>query len=236
MIEEVAKLIKESSKVVVICGKEVSDISGFPNIRSSTELFNGYAYSKIMGHDFLINEPEKFYDFFRKEILDKEYYPNRIHIFFAEMQKKKDITVITENIDGLQKESGIIKLIELHGNVKKYYCINCFEEYSSKSIQYSNGVPKCMCGGIIRPSIILNGESINGNELMKAAIAIQNADLVIICGNDLKIRSTAYLLNFYYGEKIVQINKEEIEIKEFDNVSLIGNLEDSIGKLEEIIK
>lgn len=233
MVEKVIKMINSSSKIVVICGQDVADISGFPNIRSLTNKHKDRNYAEILCRNFLMNNADEFYDFYREVILNREYKPNIVHKFIAKLQKAKDITVITENVDGLQKEAGTIKLIELHGNAKRCYCTNCCEGYSSKSILYSSGTPQCICGGIIRPSVVLNGESVNGNELMKAMIAIQEADLLLICGNELTMKSTSFLLDFFKGECVVQINKSNINLGKYRSVSLIGDITESISKVDE---
>lgn len=232
MIKNVIQAITNVSDIVFITGYDVSKISDVPNIRSVNKIYKGHTYAEIMSHNCFQNNKELFYEFYRNVVLSKEYNPNIVHKFIAELQRKKSITVITENIDGLHRVAGTIKTIELYGTLNKNYCLECFEEYPSNAILYSKSIPKCMCGGIIKPSIVLCGEPINGNTIIDAVTALQNAELLIICGTNLNINPTSYLLNFYHGDKVIEINQEKNSISnQRTNVEVIGNLENIFSEL-----
>ncbi|MCF0106199.1 MAG: hypothetical protein HUJ53_05510 [Holdemanella sp.] len=188
--------IKKANHIVFLTGYEISAYSNFPDIRKST----------YMIHDFYIQKPEEFFTYLRTEVVNRYYVPNIIHQFIAKLQIEKDVTVITENVDGLHKKAGSMNCIELYGSIEENICQSCFKEYSANTILYSKNRPTCSCKGFIKPSITLSGEPVNGEKVMEAVNALLVADLLIIVGSNLSIHPTPYLLQFYHGNNIITLN------------------------------
>ena len=211
-IKEFARFIDESRKIVVFTGAGISVPSGIPDFRSADGLYNdkGYNYppEEIISHSFFVLNTGMFYDFYKSKMVYPDAKPNAAHIFFAELEKKgKSVTVVTQNIDGLHQEAGSSRVIELHGSVKRNYCQRCGKFYDEKYVTGSDGIPKCSCGGIIKPDVVLYEESLNEKDMNSAVNAISSADMLIVVGTSLIVYPAAGFVRFYSGDKLVLINK-----------------------------
>ncbi len=212
-IEKLQNLIDNSNKIVFFGGAGVSTESGIPDFRSVDGLYNQkykYPPERIISHSFFVSNTEEFYDFYREKLLIDGVKPNTVHIALAQLEKKgKLLAVVTQNIDGLHQAAGSEKVYELHGSVLRNYCQKCHKFYDDKFIKNSNGVPRCSCGGIVKPDVVLYEESLDNKVIEGALSAIEEADLLIIGGTSLVVQPAASLIYYYRGKDVVLINKSE---------------------------
>jgi len=212
-IEEFKKMIKESNNIVFFGGAGVSTESGIPDFRSKNGLYNQkykYPPEEILSHTFFMTHTEEFFEFYKAKMNSLKYQPNTTHKKLAELEKEGKLkAIITQNIDGLHQKAGSKNVLELHGSVMHNYCMKCGKEYSAEYVFNSVGVPKCKCGGIIKPDVVLYEESLNEETLEKAVEAIEEADVFIVGGTSLTVYPAAGLIRFYKGNKLVLINKDE---------------------------
>lgn len=212
-IEKLQNLIDNSRKIVFFGGAGVSTESGIPDFRSVDGLYNQkykYPPERIISHSFFVSNTEEFYDFYREKLLIDGVKPNTVHIALAQLEKKgKLLAVVTQNIDGLHQAAGSEKVYELHGSVLRNYCQKCHKFYDDKFIKNSNGVPRCSCGGIVKPDVVLYEESLDNKVIEGALSAIEEADLLIIGGTSLVVQPAASLIYYYRGKDVVLINKSE---------------------------
>lgn len=212
-IEEFKKMIKESNNIVFFGGAGVSTESGIPDFRSKNGLYNQkykYPPEEILSHTFFMTHTEEFFEFYKAKMNSLKYQPNTTHKKLAELEKEGKLkAIITQNIDGLHQKAGSKNVLELHGSVMHNYCMKCGKEYSAEYVFNSFGVPKCECGGIIKPDVVLYEESLNEETLEKAVEAIEEADVFIVGGTSLTVYPAAGLIRFYKGNKLVLINKDE---------------------------
>ncbi len=213
-IEQLRKIINESNNIVFFGGAGVSTESGIPDFRSKDGLYNQkykYPPEEILSHTFFMNNPEEFYKFYREKLNSLKYEPNVTHIKLAELERQGKLkAIITQNIDGLHQKAGAKKVYELHGSVLRNYCMRCHKFYDGKYIfQETEGVPKCECGGIIKPDVVLYEEGLDDFIVEESIKAIYNADVLIVGGTSLTVYPAAGLINYYKGNKLVLINRDE---------------------------
>ena len=210
-VERLAQILKDARRAVFFGGAGVSTESGIPDFRSTGGLYNQewrYPPETILSHTFFQNNTEEFYRFYRKKMLFPNAKPNAAHEALAELERMGILTaVITQNIDGLHQAAGSQHVIELHGTVHKNFCTRCRRFYSLEDILNSDGVPRCSCGGIIRPDIVLYEEALDQDVLEKAVHYIRHADVLIVGGTSLAVYPAAGLLNYYRGDKLVLVNR-----------------------------
>ena len=203
--------IDESSKIVFFGGAGVSTESGIPDFRSTDGLYHqqyDYPPETILSHTFYQARPEEFYRFYRNKMLFPNAEPNAAHRKLAELERAGKLTaVVTQNIDGLHQAASSREVLELHGSVHRNYCEKCRRFYSLEDIISSSGVPKCTCGGRIKPDVVLYEETLDGRTLERALDHIRGADMLIIGGTSLAVYPAASLVNYYGGKKLVLINK-----------------------------
>lgn len=214
MIEEIKILneyVEKSKNAVFFGGAGVSTESGIPDFRSSDGLYNekySYPPETILSHSFFYNHTEEFFKFYRDKMLYLNALPNEAHKKLAEMEKKGKLSaVITQNIDGLHYAAGSKTVYELHGSVLRNTCLKCGKKFGVESIVNSNAVPHCDCGGIIKPDVVLYGESLDGETVENAVNAISQADLLIIGGTSLSVYPASGLIDYFNGDKLVIINR-----------------------------
>lgn len=228
---ELNKIIQDSENIVFFGGAGVSTESGIPDFRSVDGLYNqkyNYPPETIISHSFFMKKTDEFYDFYINNMIFLEAKPNMAHIRLAELEKQGKLkAVITQNIDGLHQKAGSRNVLELHGSVHRNYCMKCGKFYNVNSIVESMGLPKCNCGGIIKPDVVLYEESLDQKILDRAIEYILNADVLIIGGTSLVVYPAAGLINYYRGNKLVLINKSSTSMDKKSN--LIIN--DSIAKV-----
>ncbi len=227
------EIIQGSDNIIFFGGAGVSTESGIPDFRSVDGLYNlKYKYSPetMISHSFFVHSTEEFYDFYKNSMIFLNARPNAAHIRLAELEKQGKLkAVITQNIDGLHHAAGSKNVLELHGSVHRNYCMECGRFYDVHTIVESKGVPKCSCGGTIKPDVVLYEESLNQEILEKSVEYIENADVLIIGGTSLVVYPAAGLINYYRGNKLVLINKSSISMDKRANLVI----NDSIGKVFE---
>lgn len=209
--EQLQKLIDESRRIVFFGGAGVSTESGIPDFRSTDGLYNQqYAYppETILSHTFFRRNPEEFYRFYRDKMLCLDAEPNAAHLKLAELEAAGRLTaVVTQNIDGLHQKAGSKNVLELHGSVLRNYCMKCGKFYGAEHILHSEGIPRCECGGIIKPDVVLYEEGLNEKTMSEAIHHIASADLLIIGGTSLVVYPAAGMIRYFQGEKLVLLNK-----------------------------
>ena len=232
-ILQLKQWITDSDNIVFFGGAGVSTESGIPDFRSQDGLYNqqyDYPPETIISHSFYKKNPEEFYRFYKNKMLFPEAKPNDAHLALAKLEQEGKLkAVITQNIDGLHQAAGSKEVLELHGSVFRNYCERCGEFYSLTDILGSSGVPRCKCGGRIKPDVVLYEEGLDMDTIKKAMFYISHADVLIIGGTSLTVYPAAGLIDYYKGNKLVLINKS---ITPMDNRA---NLVVS-GKIGEVLK
>ncbi len=211
-IEQLKNLIKESNNIVFFGGAGVSTESGIPDFRSKDGLYNQkykYPPEEILTHTFFMNETEEFYKFYKDKLNSLKYEPNITHIKLAELEQKGKLkAVITQNIDGLHQKANTKNVLELHGSVLRNYCMKCHKFYDAQYVFNNTGIPKCECGGIIKPDVVLYEEPLNDEVVEESIRAIHNADLMIVGGTSLTVYPASGLINYFRGKNLVLINRD----------------------------
>lgn len=211
--EQLSQWINESDNIVFFGGAGVSTESHIPDFRSVDGLYNqeyDYPPETILSHTFFMKKPEEFFRFYHNKMLFPNAEPNNAHKALANLEKQGKLkAVITQNIDGLHQKAGSQEVLELHGSVLRNYCMHCNEAYSLEDIMAQDGVPKCKCGGTIKPNVVLYEEGLDTYTLEKAVSYIRNADMLIIGGTSLAVYPAAGLIDYYRGGKLVLINKDK---------------------------
>ncbi|MDO5423428.1 MAG: NAD-dependent protein deacylase [Eubacteriales bacterium] len=210
-IAKLKEIVDGSSNIVFFGGAGVSTESGIPDFRSTDGLYNqtyDYPPETILSHSFFLRYPEEFYRFYRDKMLCLTAQPNAAHKKLAELEAKGKLkAVITQNIDGLHQMAGSQEVLELHGSVHRNYCMKCGKFCDARAILESEGIPRCACGGIMKPDVVLYEEGLDNEILSKAMHYIANADVLIIGGTSLVVYPAAGLVDYYRGNKLVVINK-----------------------------
>ncbi len=211
-IAELQRLIDNSNRIVFFGGAGVSTESGIPDFRSVDGLYNqkyDYPPEEILSHTFFERNTEEFYRFYRDKMLCLDKKPNKAHLKLAELEKAGKLSaVVTQNIDGLHQAAGSKRVYELHGSVLRNYCRKCRKFYTPEYIKKSEGVPKCECGGVIKPDVVLYEEGLDDSVVSGALNAIMQADLLIIAGTSLTVYPAAGFIRYFRGDKIVLINRD----------------------------
>ena len=209
-IRRLAEWVKESKRIVFFGGAGVSTESGIPDFRSVDGLYNQkYAWppETILSHQFFMQKTDEFYRFYRDKMLYPNAKPNACHLKLAEWEQRGILSaVVTQNIDGLHQAAGSKKVYELHGAVSRNYCMRCGKFYGLDYVNKTSGVPKCECGGTLKPDVVLYGESLDGDTIQGACEAIAGADLLIIGGTSLNVYPAAGFIDLYRGSRLVLAN------------------------------
>ena len=211
MLEMLKKWVEESRSIVFFGGAGVSTESGIPDFRGVDGLYRQkYAYppETILSHEFLLQHPEEFYRFYREKILILNARPNPAHEKLAQWEREGRLrAVITQNIDGLHQAAGSKRVLELHGSIHRNHCTRCGKFYTAEQIAATTGVPRCDCGGTIRPDVVLYGESLDEKVLRASMDALAHADLLIVGGTSLSVYPAAGLIDLYPGDRLALLNR-----------------------------
>ena len=210
-IEKLRKIIENSQNIVFFGGAGVSTESGIPDFRSVDGLYNqkyDYPPETILSHTFYRRKTEEFYRFYRDKMIFLEARPNTAHRKLAQWEEEGKLkAVITQNIDGLHQMAGSKKVLELHGSVLRNYCEECGKFYDAGFILSSEGIPKCECGGGVKPDVVLYEEGLEQQVMQEAVRCIREADVLIVGGTSLAVYPAAGLIDYYQGNKLILINK-----------------------------
>ena len=221
-IEKLQSIIDDSSNIVFFGGAGVSTESNIPDFRSADGLYQQkYRYSpeQIVSHTFFVRKTEDFYDFYKEKMMFLDAKPNAAHLKLAELEASGKLTaVITQNIDGLHQAAGSKNVLELHGSIHRNYCQKCGKFYDASYVKGSKGIPKCSCGGTIKPDVVLYEEGLDSNIIEKSVRAISEADTLIIGGTSLVVYPAAGLINYFKGKNLVLINKSQTD---YDNLATL---------------
>ena len=213
-IEQLRQWIADSDNIVFFGGAGVSTESGIPDFRSTDGLYNqqyDYPPETILSHTFYKSNPEEFWRFYRDKMICLDAQPNPAHIKLAQLEQDGKLrAVITQNIDGLHQKAGSRNVLELHGSVHRNYCERCGKFYTAEDILRTTGVPRCTCGGPIKPDVVLYEEGLDQDTLERSVAAIRHAEVLIIGGTSLVVYPAAGLVRYYRGERLVVINKTEL--------------------------
>ncbi len=212
-IEELQNIIDASGNIVFFGGAGVSTESGIPDFRSTDGLYNmhyKYPPETILSHTFFMSKCEEFYDFYRDKMNPQGFEPNVTHRFLTKLEEKGKLKgIITQNIDGLHQKAGSKNVWELHGSTQRNYCMNCGKFYGPESVFETEGVPRCSCGGTIKPDVVLYEEGLDERTVSNAIALISNADVLIIGGTSLAVYPAAGFIRYFRGSKLVLVNKSQ---------------------------
>lgn len=230
-INTLQQWVQESSRIVFFGGAGVSTESGIPDFRSVDGLYSqkfDYPPETIISHSFYQRDPQYFFRFYREKMLPLGFEPNITHKKLAQWEQEgKLLAIVTQNIDGLHQKAGSKKVYELHGSVLRNYCERCGKFYPATYVKDAPGVPRCSCGGIVKPDVVLYEESLDSNTLSASVSAIRKADLLIVAGTSLTVYPAAGLIQYYRGNRLVLINRDETPYDDYANLVL----HESLGKV-----
>ena len=230
--------VQENKNVVFFGGAGVSTESGIPDFRSVDGLYNqeyDYPPETILSHTFYLKKPEEFYRFYRNKMLFPEVKPNRAHLALAKLEQEGKVrAVITQNIDGLHQAAGSREVLDLHGTVHRNYCERCGKFYSMDHILSCEGIPRCSCGGIIKPDVVLYEEGLDDSVLSRSIQHIRNADVLIIGGTSLVVYPAAGLIDYYRGNKLVLINKSATSRDSQADLVICGSVGEALAEAAEL--
>lgn len=231
------EIIDCSNRIVFFGGAGVSTESGIPDFRSENGVFNsmqkyGETPEKLVSHSYFINHTEEFYQYYKENLIFKDAKPNKAHIALAKLEEIGKLkAVITQNIDGLHQKAGSKNVLELHGNADRNYCQICNKKYDANYILESENIPRCECGGIIKPDVILYEEPLNTGLLNFATSYIESADTLIVGGTSLVVYPAAGLITHFKGENLVLINKSPTDYDSFADLVINEPIGETLGKL-----
>ncbi len=221
-IERLKAMVAESDNIVFFGGAGVSTESGIPDFRSVDGLYNQkwrYPPETILSRTFFERDPEEYYRFHREKLVIDGVAPNRAHLRLASLEREGKLkAVITQNIDGLHQAAGSENVLELHGSILRAYCSRCRKSYPADVINHGEAVPRCSCGGVIRPDIVLYEEPLDDAVMRRAIEYIRNADVLIVGGTSLNVYPAAGLINYYRGNKLVLVNLSETPYDSYANL------------------
>lgn len=235
-IMKLQNMIDECNRIVFFGGAGVSTESNIPDFRSADGLYSQqYKYSpeQIVSHSFFKRYTEDFYEFYKEKMMFLDAQPNDAHKKLAELEAAGKLTaVITQNIDGLHQAAGSKRVLELHGSIHRNYCMKCNQFYDGEYVKSSDGIPRCACGGIVKPDVVLYEESLDSSTINQSVRAIREADMLIIGGTSLVVYPAAGFIDYFQGKYLVVINMDSTQKDEFADLVI----REPIGKVFSQIK
>ena len=237
-VQQLQQLIDRYDNLVFFGGAGVSTESGIPDFRSVDGLYNqqyDYPPETIISHSFYVKKPKEFYRFYKNKMLFPEAKPNRAHMALAKLEREGKVkAVVTQNIDGLHQMAGSRNVLELHGSENRYTCLACGKRYDMTCVTQTTGVPRCACGGTIRPDVVLYGESLNEKDLRQAIRYVEEADLLLVAGTSLVVYPVAGLVEYVRpGAKLVILNRDPTPYDSRADLVLRGDLVEELAHCVE---
>ena len=236
-LERLQQMVDGSSKIVFFGGAGVSTESGIPDFRSEDGLYRQkyrYPPETMLSHTFFEEHPAEFFDFYRDKMLCPGAQPNAAHKKLAELERAgKLAAVVTQNIDGLHQKADSKNVFELHGSVLRNHCTRCGKFYPLEFIRGSEGIPRCSCGGVVKPDVVLYGESLDRRTLEGAVRAITDADMLIVGGTSLVVYPAAGLVDFYRGTRLVLINRSPTPLDRRADLVISGKIGETLAKIQQ---
>lgn len=231
-----AEIVANSKKIVFFGGAGVSTESGIPDFRSEDGLYRqkyDVPPEVILSRDYFFSHTQEFYGFYRDKMLPLEAKPNAAHKKLAEWEAEgRLLAVVTQNIDGLHQAAGSKRVYELHGSVHRNTCLSCGRKYSAREIKEGKGIPRCACGGLIKPDVVLYGEPLDEKTVAGAICAISEADTLIVAGTSLTVYPAAAFVDYFCGEHLVLVNRDETPLDRKAEIVLhekIGEVFSTLG-------
>lgn len=226
-----------SKSTVFFGGAGVSTESGIPDFRSASGLFcaelGTASPESILHRDFFFAHTDAFYRFYREHMVYTNARPNSAHKKLAELERAGKLTgVITQNIDGLHIDAGSVNVLELHGSVRRNFCIKCGRQFPLLYIIETQGVPYCACGGIVKPDVVLYGEALDDETITKSVSLIRAADTLIVGGTSLAVYPAAGLIDFFRGSNLILINKSETPRDAAATLRVFGSIGEILGAVK----
>lgn len=235
-ISALQKMIDESQKIVFFGGAGVSTESGIPDFRSADGIYMmNYKYppEEIISRSFFDAHPKEFFEFYKKYFYYPDAKPNITHLKLAELEKAGKVSaIVTQNIDGLHTDAGSKCVYELHGSVLRNYCMRCGKAFDINAIVNSEGIPKCSCGGTIKPDVVLYEESLDDDTVSGAIRAISEADMLIVAGTSLRVYPAAGFIRYFKGKNLVLINRDSTDMDGMFGLVINDSLGNVMGKIK----
>ena len=237
-VRKLKELIDNSDNIVFFGGAGVSTESGLKDFRSSDGIYNlELEYDRtpeyMLSSKCFYNETNMFYDFYKKYMNSINVKPNITHKYLKKLEDRGKLkAIITQNIDGLHTKAGNKNVYEIHGTIYKNYCLNCNKEYDANYVFKSKEVPKCKCGGLIKPNVVLYGEMLPEDEYMNSLKAISNADMLLVLGTSLTVYPASSMINYFKGKYLVIINKDKTEYDYKADLVINKKLSEVFNKLD----
>lgn len=235
-VQMLREMIDRSDNIVFFGGAGVSTESGIPDFRSEGGHFEaikrfGEPPEVLLSHSYFMTKPERFYEYYKSALLITDIKPNRAHVALAELESRGKLkAVVTQNIDGLHQAAGSRSVYELHGSIYRNRCMKCGKAYDAAYIKECAGVPRCVCGGIIKPDVVLYGEELDNRTIQGAVGHIAKADMLIVGGTSLVVYPAAGLVDYYRGTRLVLINKSETPYDYRANLVIHDSIGEVLGK------
>lgn len=230
------EIIKGSKRIVFFGGAGVSTESGIPDFRSTDGLYHmryEYPPEEILSHHFYEENPEEFFRFYREKMVCTSARPNAAHVVLARLEKRGVLrAVVTQNIDGLHQMAGSQNVLELHGSVHRNFCERCGRFYGLSAILDGTGVPRCECGGVIKPDVVLYEEPLDEKVVEAAIHQIRLADTLIIGGTSLNVYPAAGLIRYFAGNELVQINRDRTQADSIATLCIHESIGEVLGKIQ----
>lgn len=225
-VERIARWAAQARHMVFLGGAGVSTLSGIPDFRGAGGIAGNF--EQILSHEYFMTHPREFYAFYRRRMVYPQAEPNVVHLALADWEKRGRLdAVITQNIDGLHQRAGSRRVLELHGSILKNHCMDCGRAYPLETVMEGGEVPRCACGGVIKPDVVLYEEGLDGDVMDGATRAIMAADVLVVGGTSLNVYPAAGLLQYYRGDQLVLVNKSATSAD--GQARLV--IHDSVGKV-----
>lgn len=237
-ITALQECIDSTTKICVFTGAGISCPSGIPDFRSADGIYNEkingyYTPEQIISHTVFMKEPELFFDFYKSKMLYPDAKPNDAHKYFADLEKRgKAVSVITQNIDGLHQAAGSTDVTELHGSVHRNYCMKCGTFYDMEYVKNCETVPRCSCGGLVKPDVVLYEEPLDENATMNAIRKISEAETLIIIGTSLIVYPAASYVRYFRGKNLILLNKSSTPYDSNADIAIYDDVVNVVHQLK----